>query len=1038
MTLSDLSIRRPVFAWMLMAASIIFGGIAFTRLGVSQLPDITPPVITVSASWAGAAPEVMETEIVDRLEEAVISVQGLKNIESTVLLGQARLKLEFQTDRNIDAALQEVNAKVRAVTLPTDADPPTLSKFNQDDSPILWLGVTWKGHSLHDLTEYVELHLKDQFQVVPGIGDIQLGGWSNRSLRVWADANKLSHYQLTILDLRDSLRLDNQETASGYLENPLSQKNVRTMGEGRTAEQIANIRISSRGGQQIIDSKIRVGDVATVKDDLDDIRRFSRADGVSSIGLGVRKQRGYNSIEVSDNVRTVMQQIRKTLPPGMDLSFRFDSTKFTRDSVRETEFTLLLSALVTALVCWAFLGSWSSTLNVLFSIPNSVLGTFIILYFCGFTLNFFTLLGLSLAIGIVVDDAIMVLENIVRHFHMGKNNVEASLVGAREITFAATATTLSIVAIFSPVFFIGGTYGGFLYQFGVTISCAVLFSLLEAITLIPMRCSQFMQRKEDQNRFTVWVDHLFESCAARYAALLEIALRHRWKVTGLSLLLFLVSLGILPFLRKELSPPQDIGAVMLRVQAPVGSSLPYTGSKVQLLEKALAGKPWIEKTFSNVGGYAGGEVNTGNIFVTLVPRDKRSLSQQDIVTQLRADFKKIKGLKVQVIDMNQAAFSTKRGTDIELSLQGQSYQVLRDKSDEIIKSLDATGHFTDLDTDFREGAKELQITPDRTRAAASGVTTQSIAETVGAAIGGIRSGKFTNDDRRYDLRLRLQPEQWQTPEDVAKLMVRTDAGEIIPLSEVTQSKMVSTLLTITRENRQRAITLFANIKPGLSQEKALNEAMELCRKILPEGYSVVATGASQTNRESFAAFPITLGLGFVVAYMILAAQFNSFIHPLSVLLALPFTITGAFLSLLLTNHSLNLYSAIGIILLMGIAKKNSILLVEFFNKKRSEDGMDVHAAILHGAPIRLRPIFMTSAATVAAAVPAALGLGPGAEVRVPLAIVVIGGVIISTAFSLFVIPCVYCLFTAWESKRSFLRTGFPIPTSPPHPGPQPN
>lgn len=1018
MNLSDISIRRPVFAWMIMAACLVFGSIAFSRLGVSLLPDVTRPVLTVSASWPGAAPEVMEAEIVNPLEEAVMSVQGLKNLEATMMQGSARLKLEFFTDRDIEAALQETNAKVRSVQMPDQADPPTIMKVNQDDQPILWMAVTW-DRPLRELITYVDLHLRDKFQVVPGVGDVQLGGFANRTMRVWVDNEKLLKYELSILDVRDTLRSDYSEVASGIIENNRREINVRTMGEARSAEDIANMAITSRGGARLIDSPIHIRDVATVEDGLADIRRFSRADEKASIGLGIRKQRGYNEIEVAHNVKKLAEEINKSLPPGMKLSPRFDKTKFTEDAVHETEFILILSALITSLVCWAFLGSWRTTLNVLLSIPTSVMGTFVVIYFCHFTLNFFTLLGLSLAIGIVVDDAIMVLENIVRHFHMGKNRVQAALDGAREITFPAMAATLSVVAIFSPVLFVGGINGQFLYQFGMTISAAVLISLLEAITLTPMRCSQFMEKAEHENSITQWVGKGFQYAARLYQQCLGQCIRHRWMVIGISSLLFFASLRLYFVLRKELSPSQDSSTVTLRIRSKEGSSLGRTSDQLKPVEDYLKTLPYVEKFFSNVGGYGGGEVTSGNIFVTLTPRNKRDLSQKQIVEKMREAFKQLKtGLRIQVSDVNLDAFSTRGKGNIELSLRGPQYSVLRDKSAEIIKRMEATGEFTDLDTDYREGAKELRIIPDRDKAAASNVSMQTLAETVNAAIGGIRTGKFTNEDRRYDVRIRLKPEQWQTPGDVSKLMVRTHYGELIPLSSVTKTEEVATLLSVTRENRQRAITLFANNKPDVSQEKALNDAIQICREVLPEEYGVELTGASQTSRESFAGIQYMLLLGFLVSYMVLATQFNSFIHPATVLVALPFTFTGAFLSLYLTNNSFNIYSGIGIILLMGIVKKNSILLVEFFNKQRYEYGKTVEQAILEGGPIRLRPIIMTSAATVAAAIPAAMGIGPGAEVRIPLAIVVIGGVIVSTAFTIFVVPCVYSLCTVLEAKKS--------------------
>jgi len=1020
MTLSDLSIRRPVFAWMLMYALMIFGVICFSRMGVSMLPDATQPILTINVNWTGAAPELMETEIVNHIEEAVISVQGLKNIESNIRQGTANVKLEFYYDRNIDAALQETNAKLRTVQLPSDVDPPTIIKQNTDDNPIMWLSVTGK-RSFHDLISYIDLNLRDRFQVIPGVGNVILGGWADRNFRVWVDNDKLAKYQLTILDVEKTLELENNEVASGYFENAKSEQNVRTMGEAVTAEQMGAMLITQRADKQIYNTTIRLRDIARVEDGLDDIRRVSRSNGMISIGLGVQKQRGFNEIEVGNNIKKFVEDVNKTLPPDMHVDINYDGTIFTKASVHETELTLFLSAVATGLVCWAFLGSWRSTFNVLIAIPTSVLGSFIVLYFLGFTINSFTLLGLSLAIGIVVDDAIMVLENIVRHFHAGKSSRQAALDGAREITFAATAATLAVVAIFLPVFLLNGIQGIFLFQFGVTISTAVGLSLLEAITLTPMRCARFMTAKDDENRFARWVNRMFEKCAAYYAKALVLTLQHRWKVIGISLALF--ALSLVPLFTKgigfEFLPAQDSGLILLRFQTPVGSSLPFTGSKALEIEKFLQSQPYVDHYFINAGGFGGGEVNTGISFVSLVPRNKRDIGQPAVMTRFRTELNKIKDLEVFVLDPLSGNFSPKRGTTLEMSVRGSDYKVLHEKVDEMIKRYKASGLMTDIDTDFREGAPEVRVIPDREKAALSNVSMKTISGTINAAIGGVRQGKYTNGDRRYDVRMRLEPEQWRVPEDVEKLMVRTSYGEMIPLSVVTKTEVVPTLLTITREMRERSITVYANAEPGKTQAEVLTFALKTADEVLPEGYRALLTGASQTAKESFQGFGFALLMGIIISYMVLGIQFNSFVHPITVLTnTFVFSFTGGLLGLFVTRNTFNMYSGIGLLLLMGIVKKNSILLVEFFNRKRFGEHLSLNDAIIQGGPIRLRPIFMTSAATAAAALPAALGIGPGAEVRVPLAVVVISGVIVATFFTLITVPCVYSLLSNFESKRA--------------------
>jgi hydrophobe/amphiphile efflux-1 (HAE1) family protein len=1025
MTLSDLSIRRPVFAWMLMSALMFFGVICFFHLGVSQLPEATQPVLTISANWIGAAPEVMETEIVNPIEQAVISVQGVQDIESNMRQGTASIKLTFQTSKDIDAALQETNSKLRSVKLPDDVLPPTISKINTDDNPIMWLAITSTKRSFKDVLTYVDLNLRDRLRVIPGVGDIVLGGWADRNLRVWVDNNKLLARQLTILDVRNTLKMENNETSSGTLENGQSDSNVRTMGEVLTPGQMGDLLITQRGGSRIYHSDIHLRDVATIEDGLADTRSLAHSDGRITLGVGIQKQHGENDVKVGIAVRAFVDQVNKELAvtdPDLHMYVNFDGTQFTSQAINETELTVLLSVVITGLVCWAFLGSWTSTLNVLLSIPVSALGTFIVMDMLGFTINFFTLLGMSLAIGIVVDDAIMVLENIVRHFHMGKTARQAALDGAREITFAATAATISVVSVFIPVLLVGGFLGVFLFQFGMTISTAVGLSLLEAITLTPMRCAQFMTAKEDEYRFTLFVNRLFAVLSRNYGRALAFSLQHRWKVVSLALGVFALSMISVMGLKKEVMPEQDIGVFIIRFQTPIGSSLTFTSKKAAELEKMLAHNPNIIHYFVNTGGFEGGETNKGMSFVSLKPQSERKEKQEQVMDEVRDAIKKEipQDFDAFIINPSGNFGGAKRGTNIEMSIRGPDYNVLKEKVAEITKRFAASKLLTDIDTDFRDGVTEVQVQPDREKAAASGVSVQDIADTINTAIGGVRQGYFTNGIRRYDVRIRLLPEQWQSTSDIDKLLVRTGYGELIPLSSVTKITEEKKLLTITREMRERAINVYANTATGQSLDTVMAFAKKTAKDVLPAGYSVADVGASKDAIDTATNFLFTLVMGLVISYMVLAIQFNSFIHPIPVMIALPFSLTGAFLSLLLTHNSLNLYSFIGIIVLMGITLKNSILLVEFFNKQR-HNGLPLREAILTGGPIRLRPIIMTSAATVAASIIPALGIGPGAEVRVAMAVVIIGGVCVSTLFSLLVVPCLYDIMSPTEDSSHHVR-----------------
>ncbi len=1014
MTLSDLSIRRPVFAWMLMFGLIVFGAISLNRMGISQMPDIDFPVLGVRVSWEGAAPEIMESELVDKIEQLVISVDGLKEIRSTIRQGSATVELEFELSRDIDAALQEVQGALAELRLPLNVNPPVIQKNSTEGEPVMRLGVSGT-QTPRELVDYVETFLTDQLQVIPGVGEVALYGFGERNLRLWVDTKKLQEYELTILDLQQAVEQEHSELAAGYIENAKQEMNLRIMGEGLTVEQVADIPITHRGGQPIYDVTIRLKDVCRVEDGLSDVRRFVRISGEPGLVIGISKQRGANEVEVGRRVRERMDELQQSLPSGMKLQVNVDLTRPVEQAVQATEHELVTSAVLTALICFLFLGTWSSGFNIFLSIPTSIVGTFTVLYFSGFTLNTFTLLGLALAIGIVVDDSIMVLENIVRHFEMGKDKVKAAEDGAREIIFAAVATTAAVVAIFLPVAFMSGVIGRFFFQFGVTMTAAVLLSLLEAVTLTPMRLSTMMSRRKK----TGWLEHgsstLFDWLNRAYGCALSFVLKIRWLVLITALAIFAASLRLGTELRREFVPAQDQSYMMVNLRAPVGSSLAMTDSRVREVEAYFKKRPEILRSFTMVGG-GGGTPNQATMGLTLVERNQRNQSQAELMNEFRKDLESFKGLRISFQDMSARGLTARRSQPVEFNINGPDYAVLETSTQKIMDRLEKTGLVVDLDNSFRTGMPEVRIIPDRQAAAIRGVTMEEIGRTVNAAMGGIRQGKFTRDGRRYDIRLRLTPEDRLTGEDVKNLTVRNSYGELIPLENVVRVENVSTLQSINRVSRQRAISVTANMAPGASQAAALKAAEKISEEILPPGYTFNLEGGAKTFSESGSGLWIAFLLGIVVAYMVLASQFNSFIHPFTVLLALPFSITGALVTLWGTNQSLNLYSAIGIILLMGVVKKNSILLVEFMNRKRAE-GMPLKEAIVTAAPIRLRPILMTSVATIAAAFPIALGIGVGAETRQPMALAIIGGVFVSTVFTLLVVPCAYCIMARFERSR---------------------
>lgn len=1017
MNLPDIAIRNPVFAWMLMTALILFGALSFQKMGVSQLPDVDYPVVSVSAIVEGAAPEVMESTVVEPIEDALMLIAGIEGVTSSSKAGKANITVEFNLDKDIDVAVQEVQAAISGIQrwLPRDMETPTVHKVNPEDHPIVMFTVSSETMTRPQLMEFTRDFVKDKFSTVEGVGDIFLAGYIEPNMRIWVSGNRLNRYALAATDLISAIQEEHLELPAGRIETKEKEWNVRLLGEAQKIDDFARMVIQRRGGTPVF-SAIRLSDVATIEEGLADARGLSRAQGKVAVGLGIRKQRGANLVSVATATKAKMEEVRSILPKGTQIDVRFDSSKFIQEAIHEMYFILILSAILTSIVCWFFLGSWSGTFNVILAIPTSIVGSFIILSAFGFTLNLFTLLGLSLAIGIVVDDAIMVLENIVRHKSTGLSRVEAARRGSREIMLAALASTAAIIAIFLPVAFMEGMIGKYFFQFGVTLSVAVALSLFEALTFTPMRCSQFIEEEGRATRVGRLANKTFEVAAQGYRRILEVLLNHRWKTIGAAIVFFVCSLVVVRLLKVEYMPQQDQGMLLLRIKTPVGSSLEYTDNRFKEVESLLMKHPEIDDYFVAIGGFGGGEVDNGMAFITLKPRDARPrnpktghpISQAEAATALRAELKQFKDIQFFIQDMAMEGLGGRRGYPVAFTIRGPEWNRLVEFSDAFKEKMKAMGKVADIDSDYRPGMPEVQITPNRERARLHGVSVSDINQTVQALVGGAIVGKYSKGSRRQDIRLQLVAEERSKIEDLSSLMVRNNRGELVPLSSVVNIDQRASAKAISHEDRERAISIFANVAPGSSQNEAMNSVKALASEILPKGYRIEMTGSSKQMYEAFRGLIFALILGIIVSYMVLASQFNSYLDPWIVLVALPFSVSGAFVSLLIGGETINLYSMIGLILLMGIVKKNSILLVDFTNRLR-EQGESVRDALLKACPIRLRPILMTSISTIAAAVPAAIAFGPGAESRVPMATAVIGGMIVSTVLTLFVVPCFYSL-----------------------------
>ena len=1025
MTLSDISIKNPVFAWMLMFGLIFFGAISYSRMGVSQMPDVDFPMVNISVEYEGASPEIVETDIVDIIEDAVVSVEGVIDVSSAARMGSASITVELDINRNVDVAMQEIQAKLSRAQrlLPAGVDFPIISKRNPEDQPIIIFAVT-SDVSLKDQMMYVRYNLRDRFQTIPGVGEVRLFGYIDRNVRIWVDREKLRRYEFTVDDIINSIGREHVEVPGGNLETEKQELVLRSLGEAYTIESIGRIPITQRGGSPVF-SRILLKDVCEIEDGLADSRRFARFNGRQSIGIALFKQRGANEVLVAREGIKRAEEIKEFLPEGYDIQVSHNWTRYIEESINELIFTIILSALLTGLVCFLFLGSWASTVNILMAIPMSLMGTFIFLYFFGFTLNTFTLLALTLVIGIVVDDTIMVMENISRFMSQGKDRIKAARLGARQITFAAVAATLAVVSIFLPVAFMSGIIGKYFLQFGITITVAVFLSLLEALTLTPMRSSRFLTVSANPNILTRSVESGFKYLSNLYSIFLAKALAHRGKVLFISAIIFSLSLFFLIPLKKELVPEQDQGMFLINIRLPAGSSMELNDRMTRIVEGYLAGRPEISHYYTIVGGFGSGTSNQSMINVSMHrpgsrpvdPDKKRPLSQKEFIEVIRKESRNFpKEMRVGIRTFSLRGFAASRGYPVEFNIKGSDWETLGKSSEKIRELMSSSGKLVDVDSNFDLGQPEVRIIPDRAAAELRGVSMASIGNTVSALIGGVRVGKFTEDGHRFDMRLRLREGERRKIEDIKSLYVRNNRGELVRLSEVVKLVPERSMLSITRVNRERAIFIYANPAPGVSQQEGIDEAMRIAGEVLPDGYYPEITGSAKTTGESFNSLLFVLVVGIVAAYMILASQFNSFIHPMIILLSLPFSFSGALGALYLAGQTINIFSFIGMILLMGLVKKNSILLVEFTNQMREKEKMPVHEALMTACPIRLRPILMTTISTIAASIPPALALGPGAETRIPMAVAVLGGMIFSTALTLFVVPCAYSFTAKWERK----------------------
>ena len=1007
MFLSDVSIKKPVFATMMIAALILFGLISRQRMGVDLYPDIDFPIVTVTARLEGASPEVIETEVTDPLEDAVSTVEGVRHLTSHSSQGTSQVVIEFELETNIDVAAQDVRDKISRTRymLPKEMDPPIVGKVDISARPIMWLGITGSMSKL-ELSMIADDIIKPMVETVPGVGNVFLPGLRKREVRIWLDDRKMEAYHITAEDIKQALLTKNVEIPAGTIENPVRELTVKTMGEFGSVDEFNNLIISFREG-----APVRLSDVGFAEDGMEDKRSLARFQGEQAIGMGIVPRSGANNVAVANSVKKKIKEILK-LVPQVKIRSCFDSSTFIKQSISDVQFDLLYGAFLAALVVFLFLRTIRTTLIIALAIPTSLIGSFWVMNILGFTINSMTMLALSLCVGLVVDDAIVVLENIFRHAEMGKSSVKASQEGTSEIAFAAIAATLTIVAVFVPVAFIKGMIGRFYFQFGISVAAAVLISLFIALTLTPMLCSRYLSVTKKHGKIYEMLEHAFLSIERSYSKTLsKICLRGFWYRFWFALvsavLTFTISALFFGMLKKELITSEDRSDFFIQFRTPVGSSLGLTDEKMAQMEAVMRSFPEVSSVFAALGGFQRDEPNRGMLFIQLVDVSKREMTQQEIMAAARRKFAEIPGLLANVQDISIGGVHGERDSPLQFDIKGHNLMELYRVSEGVVKKIREIPGIVDVDTGMELTKPEVRIYIDRDRAGDLGVDVRTIASAVNTLIGGEDVGKYKEGGKSYDVRVRLVPDQREKPEDISRLLIKTSNGELIRLNNVVRIEEAVGPDVINRKDRMRSVTIYGNL-----EEKTLGEALKESKKaahtIIPQGYTLTESGQAETMKEAIASLIFAFLLAIVITYMVLSSQFESFIHPLTIMLALPLSFIGALGFLLLTGNTLNVMSYIGMIMLMGIVTKNSILLVDYTNTLRSR-GKPRDEAVLEAAPVRLRPILMTAVSTIAGVLPVALGFGAGGESRAPMAIATAGGMATSTLLTLFIVPVVYML-----------------------------
>jgi multidrug efflux pump len=1009
MQLPELCIKRPVFATVLSLMIVLLGVISFQRLTVREYPKIDTPVVSVRTVFKGASPQVIESQITQPLEDSLSGIEGVRAIKSVSREEVSTITVEFVLERNVDSAANDVRdrvARVRAL-LPDAADESVVSKIEADAQAIIWLRLSSERHAALEISEYADRYVADRLKTLPGVASVIIGGERRYAMRLWIDRERLAAYGLTPQDVESGLRKQNVEIPSGRIESAQREFTVLTEADLRTESQFNNMILAESRGYAV-----RLRDVGVARLGALDERNIVRVNGNPAVGMGVVKQSTANTLSVAQAVKAEMARLQGTLPAGMSLAVAFDSSVFIDRSIVAVYRTMIEAVVLVVLVIFVFLRSVRSTLIPFVTIPVSLVGAFFFLWLMGFSVNVLTLLGLVLAIGLVVDDAIVVLENCHRHVELGKSPRQASIEGSREIAFAVVAMSLTLAAVFAPLGFMTGNTGRLFTEFALTVAAAVVVSGLVALTLTPMMCSRILKEHEAHGRLYQAMERFFTGMTQGYRASLGLVLTWWWAVVVAFALVFGGAALLYQSLKSELSPLEDRGFFITLVLAPEGASIDYTDRYMREVEKLFSQVPEIRSYFTAVapGLERPNPVNFGIGFTQLAPWEERTRKTQQITAELGPKlFATLPGVFAFPVNPPSLGQSF-RNPPVQYVVQGNSYEDLERMTNALLAKARESKAIANPDTDLRLNKPQLAVDIDREKAAALGIDVETIGRTLETLLGGRQVTRFKREGKQYEVIVQLEAKDRNTPADLTSIFVRARDGTLVQLANLVKVRETVGPKELNHFNRLRATVLSANVAPGYTLGEALDFLDAAAKDTLDANARVELDGPSREFRESGATLLLTFVLALAFIYLVLAAQFESFISPFVIMLTVPLAMTGALAALKLTGGTLNVYSQIGLVMLIGLITKHGILIVEFANQLR-ERGMAAREAVLQAATLRLRPILMTTGAMVLGALPLALATGAGSEARQPIGWVIVGGLLVGTFFTLYVIPTAYLLLT---------------------------